>query len=217
MPDSRHTSGSGPTPPDEDGKTRLRRTLRRARRDVDAPTASSAARTCAQHLGASPLWQACQRIALYLPNDGELDTAPIAALAASGGARSLFLPRVSGPALEFAPWHPGDPLVTSHFGIDEPASAAVDAEQIDLFLLPLVGFAEGGVRLGMGGGYYDRYFGAIAPARRPWLIGLAYALQRSTGIVADPWDIPLDGVLTENGLEAFSERLRDYLAYLAAG
>ena len=78
---------------------------------------------------------------------------------------------------------------------------------LDLVLVPLVGFDDQGTRLGMGGGFYDRSF-ATRLFRRYWrkprLIGVAYELQRVAHLDRQPWDVALDGVVTEQRLYLFS-------------
>lgn len=96
-------------------------------------------------------------------------------------------------------------MIVNRFGIPEPDRNAkrLPSRLLSVVLLPLVGFDSDGNRLGMGGGFYDRTFGyAIhSSARRPRLIGVAYECQRSAdGLPRRPWDVPLDGVVTEAGL-----------------
>jgi 5-formyltetrahydrofolate cyclo-ligase len=59
------------------------------------------------------------------------------------------------------------------------------------------------MRLGMGGGYYDRTFAFLnrrTSWRAPRLIGIAYSFQRVTHIEPAPHDVRLDAVVTEEGL-----------------
>lgn len=105
-------------------------------------------------------------------------------------------------SLRFAPWRPGDALVANRFGIPEPTpgpDARLHASDLSLVLLPLLGFARDGQRLGMGGGFYDRSlaFRRDRPAPPPRLVGVAYALQEASGWDADPWDVRLDAIVTE--------------------
>lgn len=103
--------------------------------------------------------------------------------------------------LAFAPWRPGDPLVSNRYGIPEPAvetSSLLAATDLAAVLVPLLGFRRDGTRLGMGGGYYDRTFAfRQKTAAPPTLIGVAYAFQEVPALAADAWDVPLDVVLTE--------------------
>jgi 5-formyltetrahydrofolate cyclo-ligase len=67
-------------------------------------------------------------------------------------------------------------------------------------LLPLVAFDKNGNRIGMGGGFYDHtlaYLNIRKVWRKPKLIGLAHELQKVKQLQSNPWDIPLDGVVTE--------------------
>ena len=124
---------------------------------------------------------------------------PLAELARSRGV-DLYLPVIGEDlALTFAHWADGAKLQTNRYGIPEPDTAAVRIElsEMDLVIVPLVGWDRRGGRLGMGGGYYDRTFSAEA---RPPVIGLAYAAQEVEVVPMAPWDIPLDYVLTEREL-----------------
>ena len=107
-------------------------------------------------------------------------------------------------SLRFAPWRPGDALVSNRFGIPEPDLAPdsrLDPRELAVVLLPLVGFSAAGARLGMGGGYYDRSFAfRRQSAAPPRLVGVGYDFQRVDGLQPKPWDVPLDAVLTESGL-----------------
>jgi len=74
---------------------------------------------------------------------------------------------------------------------------------LDLILLPLVAFDKSGHRLGMGGGYYDRTLAFLAHRRlwrKPHLLGTAYQFQQLETLPTQPWDIPLDGIATEQGV-----------------
>ena len=59
-------------------------------------------------------------------------------------------------------------------------------------------------RLGMGGGYYDRYFSSAE--QRPWIVGIAFDIQHSEKpLPTEPWDITLDAVVTETGFRIFND------------
>jgi 5-formyltetrahydrofolate cyclo-ligase len=107
--------------------------------------------------------------------------------------------------LRFAPWRPGDPLVSNRFGIPEPdlaPTSQLEARAMAVILLPLLGFSRDGARLGMGGGFYDRTlaFRAASPSPPPpRLVGVAYAAQEVPAWPQDPWDVRLDAIVTEHG------------------
>jgi 5-formyltetrahydrofolate cyclo-ligase len=73
-------------------------------------------------------------------------------------------------------------------------------------LAPLVAFDARGIRLGMGGGFYDRTFAFLHRRtrwRRPVLMGLGYEFQRVDDVGGHPWDVPLLAVATEARLYRF--------------
>ena len=92
--------------------------------------------------------------------------------------------------LRFAPWRAGVAIETNRFGIPEPACAAADLlapQQLDVVLLPLLGFDRSGHRLGIGGGYYDRSFAFLRDRRgvaQPLLVGVGYASQEVAALDA---------------------------------
>lgn len=180
----------------------LRRQLRARRRALGPGRQHAAARRLARTVAASPLFLQARRLALYLAADGEIDPAPLARLAWARG-KQVFLP-VLHPLwqdrLLFVAWRPGDRLARNRYGIPEPAALAgqVAPWQLDLVLLPLVGFDAAGNRLGMGGGYYDRTFARrLDWPRKPRLCGLAHRCQQVERLPVRPWDVPLERVFTD--------------------
>lgn len=105
--------------------------------------------------------------------------------------------------LRFAPWSPGQPLTANRFGIPEPDVApeqCLQANELDVVVVPLVAFDASCNRVGMGGGWYDRTFEFITrePVNRPTLVGAAYELQRVEQLMPKPWDVRLAAVCTES-------------------
>ncbi|WP_439107716.1 5-formyltetrahydrofolate cyclo-ligase [Congregibacter sp.] len=176
--------------------------LRQRRKAIAASQAEHASKEAATHLCHDPLWNA-EHIALYLPNDGELNTQAIAAEAQRAG-KHVYLPVLRGSGMQFCQWSAGDPLKVNRFGIGEPEGTPVDASRLQLLLLPTVGWTTSGFRLGMGGAYYDRFLADGEPLTA-FRIGLAYDCQREDALDAfkESWDQPLDAVLTEKGLRRF--------------
>lgn len=103
-----------------------------------------------------------------------------------------------GHPLQFRAWAPGEPLVARTWGIREPADTAPLVEP-DALLVPLLAFDRRGVRLGYGGGYYDRTLERLRRLKPVIAIGLAYAAQELAEVPSGPHDQRLDWVLTENG------------------
>jgi 5-formyltetrahydrofolate cyclo-ligase len=146
-------------------------------------------------------------VAAYLPMGNEIDLGSLILELDALGKR-IVLPRIhrSHPGrMHFLRWRPGDRLVRNRYGIDEPLADAgvVWRREIDVVLLPLLAFDAHCNRLGMGGGYYDRYFAARSERGRglsPLLIGVAHSMQELPQLQRNPWDVALDAVITENGI-----------------
>jgi 5-formyltetrahydrofolate cyclo-ligase len=177
----------------------LREQLRAQRRALPAITRLRAADALASRLDGLAALHSASRVAGYWAVDGELS---LHALLAGPLANRYCLPLIQpGRVLRFAPWRAGDPVRPNRYGIPEPAAGVqLDAEQLDVVLLPLVGFDRSGNRLGSGAGFYDRtlvfLLGARRPAR-PLLVGIGYATQEVAQLEAAQWDVPLDYVATD--------------------
>lgn len=191
----------------------LRSRLRAQRRGLDPALRADFDAQIARHVTHSSPFRNSGRIAMYWASRGEADTQAIAQRAWTLHKR-VFLPVLLGPFhnhLRFVPYTAKCALQKNCFGIPEPRvsrASAVPGIGMDLVLVPLVGFDDQGTRLGMGGGYYDRSFAARLFRHRwckPRLIGVAYELQRVPHLDRQPWDVALDGVVTEKGLYLFNQ------------
>ena len=192
-------------PSDRNARRALRSELRSQRRALAPPFRERAALLVAHHVDREFHLRPGLKIAAYASMREELDTAPLIALARRRGCR-IFLPRISRRTgrIRFVESLAGGRERINHLGIVEPhGSMALSARWLDLVITPLVGFDQRGVRLGMGGGYYDRTFAfrnIHSSWRRPRLIGVAYALQQLPSIEAAAHDVRLDAVVTEQGV-----------------
>ncbi|WP_205596274.1 5-formyltetrahydrofolate cyclo-ligase [Modicisalibacter sp. 'Wilcox'] len=185
----------------------LRRTLRQRRRALSPRQQRQASEALCRRLRRLPEVQRARHVALYLPNDAEIDATPLIDWLRRRGVR-VYLP-VLRPLAEnrlwFVHYHAGTPMVSNRFGIREPDTrhGAHHARQLppwalDLVLMPLVGFDDHGNRLGMGGGFYDRSFAFTRRRRpRPRLIGVAHDCQRVDELPVAGWDIPLDAIVSD--------------------
>jgi 5-formyltetrahydrofolate cyclo-ligase len=133
-------------------------------------------------------------LAGYAAIGGEPNLAPLLALAVGLGLQTA-LPYVADreALITFKRWQWGEPTQRAPFGFLQPVASAPPA-QPDLILTPMLGFDRTLNRLGQGAGHYDRAFAANPQALR---IGIAWSIQEVPQIPIDPWDIPLDAVLTE--------------------
>jgi 5-formyltetrahydrofolate cyclo-ligase len=113
------------------------------------------------------------------------------------------LPRCMGQNLVWHACNLADPsqLRPGSYGILEPVSTlpVIEADTVDLILVPAVGCDRQGFRLGYGGGFYDRLFGDAAWAKVP-TIGIVFEFAYLDQLRPDPWDYPLQAVCTEFGI-----------------
>lgn len=142
-------------------------------------------------------------IAAFWPFDGEPNLLPVLAAADQQGTH-IVLPVIvqnpTGPSLIFRRWSAGTEMKKSTYGIPEPCETPeVPLCDIDLVLMPLVGWDESGNRLGMGAGYYDRALQPFSQSDTPIRVAVAYQLQQISRVPVEPWDIRLHMVLSESG------------------
>jgi 5-formyltetrahydrofolate cyclo-ligase len=158
----------------------------------------------ANHLQSLPAWTRTRHLALYLPADGEIETAALAEQAREAGM-SLYLPVVGNDGvMQFALWEQGAPLQENRYGIPQPGPQypLYPVHDLDVVLMPLVGWSKSGARLGMGGGFYDR---ALAGDKGPVRIGLGFECQQVQHLPTEDWDVPMDFVATEAALHCCRE------------
>lgn len=195
-----------PSPSFEATRAALRQKLRERRAALSARERLAAAEGVLAQLDHVPEFLTDRRIAGYWAVGGEL---PLPGLMPGIRARGqeYLLPVVrSDRHLRFAAWKPGIDVVPNRFGIPEPACAESDLRcphQVDVVLVPLLGFDRHGWRLGFGGGYYDRSFAYLREREdvgKPVLVGVGYAMQEVDAIDPMPWDVRLDYIATESEL-----------------
>jgi len=142
----------------------------------------------------SCVFDAAKIVAGYLPVGSEADPHDVMTSALSHG-KPLVLPCLSAKdaPLVFRCWAMDDPTETAPGGFQQPLSSQNVLEP-DLILLPMLGFDRMGNRIGQGAGHYDRALELRPTALR---IGIAWSVQEVDTIPADPWDVPLDAIMTE--------------------
>ncbi len=164
---------------------------------LDAETLEACRRHIDAHLERGFPGLAAARLAFCWPIRGEYDARHLVRRLRESGAVAA-LPVVVAPRapLVFREWHPGVTLAEGPLDIPYPEGSREVAPQA--VLLPMNGWDAQGHRLGYGGGYFDRTLAAL-PAK-PLVIGVTYEQARIATIHPQPWDMPVDYVVTERGV-----------------
>ena len=188
--------------------------LRARRRGLSAEAQQRAAIDLMHRLCDLEVVQKSKRIAMYLTNDGEIDPVEFMNWAWEND-KLCYLPVVIQTNLNsllFAPVTRETRFVDNCFQIPEPVvdeDELIQARELDLVLLPLVGFDSAGNRIGMGGGFYDTTFEFIREGQsRIEMIGLAHELQKVDVIEAESWDIPLATIVTDQSVHIVEDMKR---------
>lgn len=195
-----------------DTRARLRREMRHRRRTLTPLQQKKAAAALKSRILAMPEFIRAKRVALYLPNDGEIDPGFLIQQAQKMG-KTCYLPVLQPLAdnrLWFVQYDRNTPMTRNRFGIPEPRLRGFAnnmrnrcrPENLDLVLFPLVAFDTDGGRMGMGGGFYDRTFAFTRQRQfgKPALIGLAHECQRVNSLPTAHWDIPLQAVVSDQAI-----------------
>lgn len=208
-----------PPPPAGASKDSLRRHYRQLRRQSlplaepallevlatalpQALAAADAKASAGANLQAKPQ-AAPSRLGLYWPVGHEPDWRPLLERWPEALRQRLALPvvRCEGGVgrLTYGAWHPADPLRADGCGIPAPVAAApLEADALALLLVPALAIDQRGIRLGSGGGWYDRLRADPAWRQLPALAVLPAACL-APSLPADPWDVPFTGWLDESG------------------
>ena len=141
-------------------------------------------------------------IGAYWPIKGEFDPLP-ALYRWTEGAPDQIERRIGLPvadrttkSLRFHVWYPGCPTELDAYDIPKPK----DTEEFvpEILVVPCLGFGPGGVRLGYGGGFFDRTLSSLTP--RPVTVGVSFTHGFLPLLRSGPQDLPLDAMLTEDGM-----------------
>ena len=175
-------------------KATLREQLTARRKALSAELVDTRGLKIQARFLATPYYHHARTVALYAPIRGEVPTRDILTAGLADGKVICFpLSHVRGRVLSFRAVRSEAELEPGRLGVREPLDAV---EQIDLFVVPGLGFTPDGKRLGRGGGYYDATLkaGSIGSRR----VGLAFAEQIVDELPTNEDDVDVDLVVTEN-------------------
>ena len=183
----------------QEEKARIRKEIRRRRKLLSSKVLSEIDRSLPEFIAAiddpelkSRLKKA-KRIALYRAYNGEVPVDGLARSFMEKGITCCF-PKITDDKMIFVDCKSlsDDSFSVSLMGIKEPVQdVPVDPNDIDVVVLPALAYNEEGIRLGAGGGYYDRYIGN-AGAKRPYLLGICYEFQICSDVPYNDQDIAAD-------------------------
>ncbi len=193
--------------------------MRQRRTALSVSARYIAARAVARHLARAQLLQRGQRIAVYAAFDGEIDLTSVIRYAQKTQC-TIYAPRIvnmRARKMEFVEVQSRVGMFSvfqrSRNSILEPRfnlRSRIDPRLLDVVFVPLIAFDCRGWRLGFGAGFYDRKFSFLRRSfrKKPLLIGVGYEFQRVAVQKPSPWDVLLDGVVTEQGLTRWTKPAR---------
>jgi len=140
------------------------------------------------------------KVASYMPVLGELSTIPFCQKVLNEGG-CVLMPKVTGSDVRFySVTDLVNDLESGSFGIPEPKDHCpfVDIRDADAVIVPAIAYNDEGIRLGQGGGYYDRlweYVGGDSPDRKVIIIGVCYDFQIVSSIPVLEHDMAADVII----------------------
>lgn len=173
----------------------------KARDDLTPEERRERSRRICEQILASPEYRRAKTVMLYRHTRGEVQLTGLEKANETAEEKKRFVYPLcveNRQMLAVAPGEGDEAWRTGPFGIAEPdpgRGRVVLPEEIDLVLCPCTSFDGQGHRLGMGGGYYDRFLPRCTHAT---VAAVAFEAQRHPELPASPWDVPVERVFTEN-------------------
>lgn len=175
-------------------RSAIRKEKKQARNSLSPAERAEKSARAVERLVQSEAFRRAETVMIYDHVGGELSLDSLLTHPAAAGKRfcyPLCVNRTEMIAMVPGAWQPGA------YGIREPVrelSQQVAPEELDLVVCPGTAFDPACNRMGMGGGYYDRYLPRCVNAR---IVMVAFEVQKVTAVPVDPWDRPVEQVFTE--------------------
>lgn len=186
-------------------KKALRASIKQKRRALSIEYRQQASRKMQAELTRLPCYQAAEYIMLYMAMQDEVQLDELIAMVLKDGKKAV-IPLVTGAGLmEAVELSDMADLVPDKYGIktvSEEKRRLIAPDKIDLIIVPGVAFDKAGHRLGMGGGFYDRF---MLRASRAVRAALAYDCQLLAAVPAEVHDLTVDYIITEKQNIAFTK------------
>ncbi len=184
-------------------KSQIRDSVRHQRALLTKEQIRCAAETLAQHVNNDgepelvKIIAQAKTIALYKAVNGELSCEAVSEHLLKQG-KTICYPRVKGDIMDFYEIKDLEAdFSLGSYDIPEPKQdmRKIYPNDIDLIFVPAVAYTEDGVRLGQGGGYYDRYLNQYGAGRKPVTVGICYDFQIYSALPVESHDYMVDYVL----------------------
>ncbi len=173
-------------------KKALRKEIREQKRAMTEEMIVSKSEKLAELFIASEAYQKATAIYGYLPYNQEVRTVPMLERAMRDGKR-VAVPKCYGDEMRFIWMDDLSKVEKGYAGIPEPvADEPVAEDETALVLMPGMAFTKEGLRMGYGGGFYDKFL-ASEPGHPT--LALCYDFQMVDTIPTEEYDIPVDCVL----------------------
>ena len=178
----------------------LRQQIKKKLLSLTPDVCSAASQKITTKITKNPIFVSSQNIACYIPVDNEIDVWPIIEIIWQQ-KKNCFLPTLDPKIknhLQFIKFCKNDKLIISKYNIPEPEFSpekTITAQDLDLAIVPLLGFNHNCFRLGRGAGCYDRTFEFKKKnsKAKPYLLGAGYKWQQIE-FEPKPWDVPMDEI-----------------------
>ncbi len=194
-------------------KNTLRAHMLARRKELSAESCAEVSLVIQEHLLQSEVWQQAQQVGLYMAKGREVQTQHVVQRAWQEG-KKVFLPLCHTELrghMDFVYCENMDDVALGAYGIYEPTPEAWQRHKhayaaqghslaLDILLVPGVAFDTLGYRIGFGGGYYDRFLQAKQQGYIGCCIGAAFSWQVVERISCESWDMPVQALLSEEGL-----------------
>lgn len=172
-------------------KKRMRELLAQKRRLLSKEAVAEQSRLVVAAVEQMPSFQSAKTVLIYYPTHNEVDL--LSLIKRYKKEKTFLFPVVHRKTMTACPYEGNAKMHRGKFNIPEPTTEPYVGD-IDLILVPGVGFDKRGNRLGRGGGYYDKFITRLG--RKTLLVGVGYDFQLVEEVPANRWDKRLDYVVT---------------------
>ncbi len=199
---------------DESGKRVLRRQILQVRNGLTADDVRESATALSRQALALPELARARTVAAYVSVGSEPGTLALLDALRARGVRVLLPALLPDNDLDWGAYTGESSLARVRHGgrmaLFEPAGARLGPDAVteaDVVLLPGLAVDARGMRLGRGGGSYDRVLARLHRAgARPALVVLLYDAEVVVRVPEEPHDRPVDAVVTPSGVRRFGAR-----------